>query len=454
MTLLSNITNRRRLCRFALLLIAVVGLGIATMAQTTAQPPNPSAKGTAAGTDTSSDDYSDTDAAPHVGLSAIPNSAVAIDGSGLLPLDKDAENTWAIATGFFGGYDSALLQTKGLNSGIAGNELDIAALLNGKRGVFLLQNSTTTTSLFHNGVSVVALNRTSLDFVRELSQRWTWTARGSAGYGNDMVRALTSPDSKVIDTIAVPDAQAAAYSIHTGKDLTSEVATTLHLQKSRSSEWGFSVSNSYQNYPELNSSINTSLGRADYIRTLTRSFSQGLYGMLGKQTGSLDCTVGGGGYQALFHPGKKVEMEAGVAPLVGTTGCGRTFQFSADFNFLYQATPQTSFYVTGERQLNTGVLQNSIWLNTATAGIRHSFTSKLDLRIDGGGFEGKSTIGNNNYSNSFISAGLRHALSAHIDQEVSFRRYFSTGFPSTPDRTFILFTLWITPDRNAQGRRY
>jgi hypothetical protein len=301
-----------------------------------------------------------------------------------------------------------------------------------------------------SGAHVVGLNLAAVRATGEITPRLTWQGSATNTYGTDAVRQVAPIDYRMIGQAEIPALDTAAYGLHGGLMTDGEEGVKLRYEQSRRSALDLSATHSYTKYNSSRFLVHTARARIEYLHTIAIGKALGFYGHGDQQTHSLDCTLVGAGVRVLSSWGTHASLNLSGGIDGASPSCGKRVQFTGNAALYTRLTSQTDFYVTGKRDLGDGVLENTVFLSTGGAGVRHKFGGRLNISGSLNELYGADPISKQTYHGSFVDGSLRFRLWQGFSQETEIRRYSFSGFSQEAGRTAVVVTLWWSPLRGNE----
>ncbi|QNI33410.1 hypothetical protein H7849_05515 [Alloacidobacterium dinghuense] len=296
----------------------------------------------------------------------------------------------------------------------------------------------------------VGLNRAAVRATGEINPRWTWQGTATSTFGTDAARVVAPLDFRQVGDAGVPAAETVVYGLHSGRVATGEESGKIRYEDSRRSYWDFSGTHTYTQYNADDFLVQTARARVEYLHALTPMMGFGVYGKGEHQTGPLDCSLGGVGLRWLDAWGTHASVNISGGVSGASDSCGKRVQFTGTAAVYAKLTHSTDLYLSGGRDLSDGILEHTVFLGTAAAGVRHSFHRVLDIRASLNGIHGVDPATKQSYHGTFVEGSLHYRMGLGFSQEVEVRSYKVAGTP-TNDRAVAVFTLWWTPGRTAEA---
>lgn len=304
-----------------------------------------------------------------------------------------------------------------------------------------------------HGTNFAGLNRFAARATGELNERWTWQGNATNTFGTDAFRVFAPLDYRMIGQTEAPAADTVSYGLHNGNIMNQEEGVKLRFAGSERSHWDFSAGDTYRHYWDDGFSVQTVRARAEYLHAVTRDTAIGFFGEGDDQMINLACSVGGGGLRLLsqMKNGASLNVTAGVYG--ASSSCGKQFEFQGDAALYLPLGGKTDAYLAADRGLGDGTVERAVFLDSGSAGLRHTFRNQISTRLSGTLLYGTAPAGtapadNTSLHGSFAEASLRYPLPMGFSQESAIRHYAVSGAGVAPNRTAAVFTLWWSPTKH------
>ncbi len=350
------------------------------------------------------------------------------------------------ATGSLGGYDSAFNGREGVPGATGvGGWIDAEAVFGGGDSYAILQNTAVGIDYQIGGGTIQYLDTALLATAGSLSPRTTWTVDVDNSFGNDSLRLIGLPVSQ-------DNTEIGSYGIHSGKVLDNDITGRIFLQNSDTRLWTFSVRNSFRDFFDDGSHIDTIHGRAEYSVQTSERTKVGVFEETAHQSGVAGCTTQSEGitYQRRLSSAAAVEGAGG--PTVGSSGCGRKLTLNLYGAFSMQPWRPTSIYVWGYRKLNDSNFGSATYENTVQSGLVQKLALHTWVKAQGGWVQGASPSNNVPFQGTYIAVLLEHALRGGFLFSISAQHFNWSGVPNiAPARTLFAGSLSWSPGNRVPG---
>ena len=304
-----------------------------------------------------------------------------------------------------------------------------------------------------NGGHFVGLNLAAVRITGEISPRLTWQGSATNTYGTDAARQVAPIDYRMIGEADAPAPDTAAYGLHGGLMTEGEESLKLRYAESRRSAWDISGSHTYTKYNADGFLVHSARARIEYLHRIAQRSAFGLYGSGEHQTQPLGCTLGGAGMRILTSWGSHASLNVAGGVDGANPSCGKRVEFTGNAALYAQLTNKTDLYLTGNRDLDDGILEHAVLLNTAGAGLRHTFGHSVGVSASLNELDGTDPRSKQTYHGSFVDGSLRCRLWLGFSEEMELRRFSFSGFSAEAGRTVGVFTLWWSPPRGSETKR-
>ncbi|AXC11807.1 hypothetical protein ACPOL_2485 [Acidisarcina polymorpha] len=377
---------------------------------------------------------------------SLANGPTVQGGPGFLPTENEGRNHFTFAVGGVGG----LLFNQPNDANAYAGAGALSGYIQRRRWELMYEDGGALGNFQLNGSNLVGLNRAALRANGQLNARWLWQGSATNAYGNDTLRVFAPLDYRTVGNTEAPVTDTVAYGLHSGNIVDQQEDFKLRTAESRRSSWDFSAAHTLRYYSDDGVDVQTVRGRADYLHATSRNVAVGFEAGGAHQTGPTPCTLGGAGMLGLFQWGSRASLSVNGTANGASSECGKSVQFTGDASLYIRAGNRDDVYLTGNRDLSDGVVENLALLDSAGAGIRHQFTRNTSLRFSGAAIYGtdpKTKIG---YNGTFGEAAISYPLGKGFLQETAYRHYQVSRIPGGDNRDVVTFTLWWSPKRNQQ----
>lgn len=374
---------------------------------------------------------------------------VSFHGSDTAEIPADVPSSF----GYTAGGMSALGLPDNAQAKVYGGLIAGAGLIEKHRWQMMVEDAFGAGDYQLGGAHFAKLNRFAVRGTGELNPRWTWQGNATNTYGTDALRLFAPLDYRMIGQSEAPAPDTVSYGLHAGNVLNQEEGVKLRFAGSERSHWDFSAGDSYHHYSDDGFSVQTIRGRAEYLHAITRETAVGFFGEGDRQGSPLACTLGGAGVRVLSDWHSRASLNLSAGAYGADTSCGKRVQFQGEAAFYYSVSPATDLYVSANRGLGDGAIERAVFLDSASAGMRHTFRREISARLTGTALYGTTPTTNQSLHGSFVEASIRYPLPAGFSQETAVRNYALSGSSVPPNRTVAVLTLWWSPSKHRSASR-
>jgi len=367
-------------------------------------------------------------------------------GPGFLPYSEEGSSAFNFAVGGVGG----LLYQQNSNASAYAGAAAISGHIERPRWELMYEDGGALANFMNDGSNLVGLNRAALRANGNVNPRWLWQASATNAYGNDTLRLFAPLDYRTVGRSEAPVAETVAYGLHSGNLVDEQEDVQLGTAGSRRSRWNFAVAHTLRDYSDDGDKIQSIRGRANYIYATTQNVALGFLAGGASQDGSSPCTLGGAGLLALMKWGQNVSLNLSGNANGASSSCGKSVEFTGDASLYVRAGNHDDLYLTGNRDLSDGLVENLAFLDSAGGGLRHRFTRDSSVHFDAAAIYGADPKTNIAYNGEFEEAGITYPLGAGFLQETSYRHFQVSKIPGGDNRNVVTFSLWWSPRRNRQ----
>jgi hypothetical protein len=208
--------------------------------------------------------------APNGGLEQKMQYATALDGTGLISMDRTTPTHVLLGAAVAGGWDSNPdNQGNGASSGVYIVSPYIGIQASTPKTQYLLQYQPTITGYTSSIYSHQTMNVASATIVGTVSERWSWNFRASGSHGQDSLRLLAPQQSVAVGEVPGNGSSSASYLPNAGTVTYANGDLDIQYRKSERDSLEFHVANSFSYFTGLseNNGVATT-GRFGYGRAL------------------------------------------------------------------------------------------------------------------------------------------------------------------------------------------
>jgi hypothetical protein len=391
--------------------------------------------------------WADIRTVDHWNTMNLANGPTVTGGPGFLPAENESPSGFTFAVGGVGG----LLFDRGSNSSAYAGAGALSGFVQRRRWELMYEDGGALGNYQLNGSNLAGLNRAALRANGELTSRWLWQGSATNAFGNDTLRLFAPLDYRTVGNTEAPVTDTVAYGLHSGNIVDQQEDFKLRTAESRRSNWDFSLAHTFRHYADDDGTAQTVRGRAEYVHATSRNSAVGFLAGAAHQTGLSECTLGGAGMLGLLQWGSRASLNISGSADGASSSCGKSVQFTGDASLYVRAGNRDDLYLTGNRDLSDGVVENLALLDSAGGGIRHQFARDTSLRLSGAAIYGTDPRTNVTYNGVFTEAAMSYPLGAGFLQETAYRHYQVSKIPGGDNRNVVTFTLWWSPKKNSQS---
>jgi hypothetical protein len=376
----------------------------------------------------------------------------ANDSGRAMVLPRDVPSSFTFTTGGLSGVSAP----GGGEGNVYGGLGAASGLLERRRWQLMAEDAGGLANLQLGGSHLVGMNLSALRATGEVSTRWTWQGSATNTYATDATRQFGPLDYRIVGRSEAPAPDSPTYGLHAGRMTGGEESLKLRYETTRRSAWDFTASHAYTKYDDEGFFGNTERGRAEYLHGFTASNAVGFYTNIEHQTHALNqphldgCLLAGGGVRVLSSWSSRASLNISGGVAGGRRSCGQRASFIGNLSLYTRLHRGTDLYVTGGRDLGNGVIEQTVFLNTGGAGVRHAFGKKVDMRVSLNELYGTDPTTKQSYHGSFVDGDIHYRLGLGFSQELAIRHFAVSGLPAEQSRTVGLFTLWWSPRRSPE----
>jgi hypothetical protein len=412
---------------------------------------------------TSSDYQTTTSAHPPVEASGVnPEDAVqasngggeqkmqyagALDGTGLISMDRTTPTHLLLGAAVAGGWDSNPDSLEnGASSGVYTLSPYFGIQVSTPKTQYLLQYQPTITGYSSSLYARGTVNVASAAIVGTVNERWSWDFRASGSYGPDSLRLLAPQQSVAVGEVPGNNSSSASYLPNAGTVTYANGDLDIHYRKSERDSLEFYVANSFSHFTGLseNDGVATT-GRFGYGRELSSRLGVSAYGQSSYINGSFDCASVGGGIGLKWQAGERTSLLLSGGPQFDTSACGNQLGFSYNAAFSTRLSSKSQIYLLASRTPTVSYFGPVLWQSSVSGGYQKRITSNgtlsLDISYAGGDPLATGSSGHGTSFGCIYGHPIGHGFSATY----SYRGYVSDWDGTKFTRNLALFSLTWTP---------
>jgi hypothetical protein len=388
--------------------------------------------------------WADIRTVDHWNTMSLANGPTVQGGPGFLPADNEERSAFTFAVGGIGG----LLFNHAADASAYAGAGALSGYFQHPRWELMYEDGGGLANFQLNGSNFVGLNRAAIRANGQLTPRWLWQGSTTDAYGNDTLRLFAPLDYRTVGNTEAPVADTVAYGLHSGNLVDQQEDFKIRSAESRRSNWNFALAHTFRHYSDDGVDVQTVRGRGEYLYATTRNSALGLLAGAAHQTGPSECTLGGAGLLGLMKWGSRATLNLSGSANGASASCGKSVQFTGDASLYVRAGGHDDLYLTGNRDLSGGLVENLALLDSAGGGVRHQFHRYTSLRLSGAAIYGNDPKTNIAYNGEFAEAAISYPLGGGFLQETAFRHYQVSKIPGVDNRNLVTFTLWWSPHKN------
>ena len=388
--------------------------------------------------------WADIRTVDHWNTMRLADGATIQGGPGFLPAATEESSTFSFAVAGLAG----LVFDPNTDAQAYAGAAAISGFVERRRWEMMYEDGGALGDYHFNGANLVGLNRAAIRVNGEVSSRWLWQGSVTNAYGNDTVRTIAPLDFRTVGETEAPVTETVAYGLHAGNLVDQQEDFKLRYASSRRTNWDFSAAHTFRYYWDDGVDVQTIRGRAQYIHATTANTAFGLMGTAAHQTGPSECSLAGGGASALVQWGSRASINVSGSANAASDACGKNIQFTGDASLYLKAGDHADLYLTGNRDLSDGVVEQLALLSSAGGGVRYQFHSRTSLRVSGAAIYGTDPKTDIAYNGSFAEAAMNFPIGGGFLEETAYRHYQIDKVPGGDNRNVVTFTLWWSPKRN------
>jgi hypothetical protein len=373
--------------------------------------------------------------------------AAALDGTGLISMDRTMPTHMLLGAAVAGGWDSNPDNLEnGASSGVYTLRPYFGIQASTPKTQYLLQYQPTITgyssSLYAQGTEHMA----SATIVGTVNERWSWDFRASGSYGQDSVRLLAPQQSVAVGEVPGNSSSSASYLPNAGTVTYADGDLDIYYRKSERDSLKFHVANSFSHFTGLseNDGVATT-GSFGYGRELSSRLGVSAYGQSSYINGFIDCASFGGGLGLEWRAGERTSLSLSGGPQFDTSACGTHLGFSYKAAFSTRLSYKSQIYILASRQPTVSYLGPVLWQSSVSGGYQKRITSNGTLSLDISYAGGDTLATGSSYHGIYFDCIYSYRIGHGFSATYTYRGYVGDSGGTKFTRNLALFSLTWTP---------
>jgi hypothetical protein len=372
--------------------------------------------------------------------------ATALDGTGLISLDRGAPSHLLFGATVAGGWDS---NPDNLSNGIASGVLSFSPYVgiqaNTPKTQYLLQYQPTITGFSSNSYIRQTMNIASARIIGTATDRWSWDIKAMASYGQDSVRFLGSQQTVAVGEVPGTGPNSASYLPNAGTVTYADGGLGVRYMTSERDSVEFRGANTFSHYTGLNESNNIATTTLTYDRDLSPTLGLLAYGQNAYYYGSLHCESYGGGVGLRWRPSEMTTLSLSAGPQLNTSTCGSQQGFSHSASYSTRLSRTSQIYLLSARQPTTSYLGPGLWQESASGGYQQQVGSVGTVSFDVGYVASTTLATISSYHGTYFDFVYGYRLGHGLRASYSYRGYVGDSGGDHFTRNVALFSFAWTP---------
>ncbi len=371
-----------------------------------------------------------------------PQYVPALNGAGLISLEKI--HSFHLVTG---GAVSAGVDTNPNDStdGKATALYSFApyigiAAANG-RTQFLLQYQPIFTQ--YTAYAGNSIQQVSASFTNRLSPRWSWTIGMNGLHGNDSVRPLAS-NTIVVGNVPGSGSSAASYLSNAGVVTDINGSFDLLYDLSPRDTFKVQIANSFNSYPESHERGGVVTETVSYAHAVRPTLGVLAYGQTSEYYLDLHCATVGVGFGITWQPRSDARLSLQGGPQLNSSTCNQQQGFSYHAYFSSDITGESQVYVRGDRQPVNGFLGPGLWQDDFSGGYLRKFSIRNLVGADLGYVQSSTLANTGDYKGFFAETSYTRQMKGPFSLSCRYRSFMSRQGTIPVNRNILSFSIILT----------
>jgi hypothetical protein len=373
--------------------------------------------------------------------------AAALDGTGLISMDRTRPTHLLLGAAVASGWDSNPNNLgNGASSGVYTLSPYFGIQASTPKTQYLLQYQPTITGYNSSLYGQGTVHMASATIVGTVNERWSWDFRARGSYGQDSVRLLAPQQSVAVGEVPGNNSSSASYLPNAGTTTYSNGNLDIHYRKSESDSLEFHVANYFSHFTGLseNNGVAT-ISSFGYGRELSSRLAVSAYAQSSYINGTIDCASFGGGIGVTWQASERTSLSLRGGPQFDMSACGSQLEFAYNAAFSTRLSSKSQIYLLASRQPTVSYLGPTLWQLNVSGGYQKRIASKGTVSLDIG-YTGSDTLATgSSYHETYFDCIYGYPLGHGFSATFSYRGYVGDSDGTKSTRNLALFSLAWTP---------
>jgi hypothetical protein len=373
--------------------------------------------------------------------------AAALDGTGLISMDRTMPTHLLLGAAVAGGWDSNPDNLEnGASSGVYTLSPYFGIQASTPKTQYLLQYQPTITGYSSSIYSQETMNVASAAIMGTVNERWSWDFRARGSYGQDSLRLLAPQQSVAVGEVPGNNSSSASYLPNAGTVTYTNGDLDIQYRKSERDSLEFHVENSFSHFTGLseNNGVAT-ISSFGYGRELSSRLGVSAYGQSSYINGFIDCASFGGGIGLKWQAGENTSLSLRGGPQFDMSACGNQLEFTYNAAFSTRLSYKSQIYVLASRQPAVSYLGPQLWQSSVSGGYQRRITSNGTVSLDLG-YAGSDTLATgSSYHGAYFDCIYGYRMGHGFSATYTYRGYVGDSNGTKFTRNLALFSLTWTP---------
>ncbi len=376
---------------------------------------------------------------------AIPAYASALDGTGLISLDRQPAGHLLLGASTGGGWDSNPANMPDAGSSAFGTfspYIGLQAVTPTLRA--LLQYQYTYTG-FGSSYARQSMNIGSATVLGSINERWSWDLKAMASYGQDSIRFLGAQQTVAVGEVPGTGPNSASYLLDAGTVTYVDGGAGVSYRRSERDRINLHASNLFTHYTGLDQSNGVTTVAAEYERDVRPSLGAIAYAQSSMYYGALHCQSYGAGVGVRWKPNVQTSISLSGGPQLDSSGCGSQQGFSYSASLSTRLTGRSQLYLLSSREPTTSYLGPGLWQESASGGYQREVATHGTFGVDLGYVASDTLASGSSYHGTYFDVIYGHRLGHGLQASYSYRGYVGDSGGTGLTRNVAQFSLAWTP---------
>jgi hypothetical protein len=372
--------------------------------------------------------------------------AVALNGTGLISMDRSLESHLLFGATAMGGWDS---NPENIGNGAPSGTYTLSPYFGIQASTpktqYLLQYQSTIAG-YMSSSSKQTMNIGSAKIVGSVNERWSWDLKAAGIYGQDSTRFLAPQQTVAVGEVPGTGPNSASYLPNAGTVTYVDGEAGVHYRKSERNSIAFTVANAFSHYTGLNDKSSIATANLGYVRDLSLTLKLITYGQGSYYYGSFNCESGGGGIGLQWQASDKTFISLSGGPQLSSSVCKSQQKYAYSAALSSRLSGKSQIYLLSARQPTASSLGPGLWQVGASGGYQRQVTRIGTLSVDLGYVSSDTLTTVSSYHGTYFDCIYGFRVGHGVNMSYSYRGYVGATGGANFTRNVATFSLVWAPN--------